>query len=323
MVDGGLMVDPGGGGTDDPRDLPVREKVCDENGQNCTCLRLALLGTLESAANNKDTQPFVDWLNQNSGGTATVTMVTEKPTLDAAYLSGFDILLVANVNSWTFSEPEKAAVETWVKETGGGIVALTGFVSTDAEITASSQLLSFAGMGFAAPKTAENGHNEPVYFGDNMTQNLKSCLPGDAIITSPIRFTPQAGSLDTLSFELDYVGGHVGWTALAPEGATVVATDPVTGGNMAVAKEVDGKGRLLAFGDEWVIFANQWEGASTNMQMDMHNICYVPATDDAEAYLHGVATLYQTKQFWYNAINWVAPPNECGFTVDDPDVVVK
>jgi hypothetical protein len=36
-----------------------------------------------------------------------------------------------------------------------------------------------------------------------------------------------------------------------------------------------------------------------------------------------VQTLYQTKQFWYDAINWVAPPNECGFQVEDPDVVVK
>src|SRR5262245_38890272 len=74
----------GGKGVRDPndtRDLPTRKRTCDASGQNCTCLRLALLGTLNSAANNKDTQPFVDWLNGNSGGTATVAMITTKPTL--------------------------------------------------------------------------------------------------------------------------------------------------------------------------------------------------------------------------------------------------
>src|SRR5689334_20879999 len=61
---------PGGGtGTRDPndmRDLPTRKRTCDASGMNCTCLRLGLLGTLDSSADEKDTQPFVDWLNGNS-----------------------------------------------------------------------------------------------------------------------------------------------------------------------------------------------------------------------------------------------------------------
>jgi hypothetical protein len=71
----GAIIDPNQGGTgmrdpNDTRDVPVRKKTCDANGMNCTCLRLALLGTLDSLANQKDTQPFVDWLNGNSGGSA-------------------------------------------------------------------------------------------------------------------------------------------------------------------------------------------------------------------------------------------------------------
>jgi len=90
---------------------------------------------------------------------------------------------------------------------------------------------------------------------------------------------------------------------------------------MAAALELEGKGRLLAFGDEWVIFRNQWEpvGTPSNQQMDMYNPCWIPAT----ASFHSVKTLYQTKQFWYDAVNWVAPPNECNFIIDDPDVVVR
>ena len=99
----------------------------------------------------------------------------------------------------------------------------------------------------------------------------------------------------------------------------------MTGGNIAVAFEYQGKGRIFAFGDEWVVFSNEWEpsGQPANQQMDQYNPCCVPAAGDVPAHFHSVQTLYQTKQFWYDAINWVAPPNECHLVVVDPDVVVK
>lgn len=328
---------PGGAGTSivvtpqtgvdplDTRDLPVREKVCVEGA--CTCLRLALLGTLDSMANQKDTKPFTDWLNGNSDGTATVTQVSVKPTLNAEFLAQYDILLVANVNSWSFSAAEKAAVEGWVRESGGGIIGLTGFTSTDAEIAASSQLIEFSGLRFQSPKAAENGQQSPVYYKDGAT-DLKNCLSwsgsSEAIITTPIRFQSQVGGMAKLTHGLDYIGAYIGWGVTAPAGATVVATDPVSGGNMAVAYELDGTGRLFALGDEWVIFANQWRptGDPHNRQMDQYNPCWQPPVGDAPGFFHSVQTLYQTKQFWYNAINWVAPPNECNFVVLDPDVVI-
>ncbi|HXK17112.1 MAG TPA: hypothetical protein VNG33_04900, partial [Polyangiaceae bacterium] len=115
----------------------------------------------------------------------------------------------------------------------------------------------------------------------------------------------------------------IGFGVTAPAGATVVATDPVSNQPMAVALEVEGRGRVLAFGDEWVIFKNQWEptGNPNNMQMDMYNKCWEPAQGSAPGFFQSVKTLYQTKQFWYDAINWVAPPNQCNFTIRDPEVV--
>jgi len=141
-------------------------------------------------------------------------------------------------------------------------------------------------------------------------------------ITTPIKFTPQTGTLEKLTANLDYVGAFIGWPVTAPADATVVAKDPVTGGNMAVAKEYNGKGRIFAFGDEWVTFSNEWKqtGTPSNQQMDMYNPCWVPASGNAAGFFHSVQTLYQTKQFWYNAINWVAPPNAC-FEIKDPDVI--
>jgi hypothetical protein len=322
--------------TSDPKDtrkLPVRKKVCDGDGNNCTCLRLALVGTLDSAALIKDTRPFMDWLNGNSGGTATLTMVTTKPLMDDAFLSQYDILLVANVNGWSFSAEEKASVAKWVRELGGGMVVLTGFLSVGGEPAATSQLLEFSGLSFNNTTTAPaSGQGQPVYY-QGGTTNLKDCLAWtgstETIITTPIKFTPQTddnpvvGNLTKLTQHLDYVGAFIGWGVNAPPGAVTVATDPMSGQKMAVAYELENTGRVLAFGDEWVVFANQWEplGQPTRSQPDQYNVCYVMPTADQDGFFHSVATLYQTKQFWYNGINWVAPPNECAFTIKDDRVI--
>ncbi len=322
----------------DTRDLPVRKKVCDAMG-NCSCLRLAMLGTLTSAATDSDSAAFVAWLNDNSAGTATLTNVATKPTIDDTFLNQYDILLVANVNDWVFSDAEKAAVEKWVSTTGGGIITLTGFVSTPAERDESSQIISFSGLNYgtatdSTPETAPaSGQSSPVYYKGGMT-DLKNCLfwnggstthssPG---ITTPIQFTPQTDpELSKLTLNLDYVGAFIGWPVTAPAGSTILAKDPVTQGNMAVALEYNSKGRILAFGDEWVIYSNEWvpTGTPSDMQMDQYNPCWEPAVGSTMGFFQSVETLYQTKQFWFNAINWVAPPNECGFVVNDKDVVVK
>jgi len=334
-----ILTGPNGNGgqttfdPNDTRDIPMRDKVCDAAGK-CTCLHLAMLGTLTSAANDPDTTAFTTWLSEKSDGTAVATNIPTKPTIDAAFLANYDILLVANVNGWKISAAEAAAVEKWVGD-GGGIITLTGFTSTATESADTSQLIKFAGLSYtgttdaqwAAPKS---GEQQPVYYkGGNV--DLKLCMNWDGVvstaakpfITTPIKFTPQTGSLEKLTANLDYTGAFIGWPIMAPADATVIAKDPVTGGNMAVAKEVNGKGRIFAFGDEWVTFTSLWVQSGTPVppQKDAGNKCWVPdATLPAGGFFHSVQTLYQTKQFWYNAINWVAPPNQC-FTLKDPDVI--
>lgn len=325
---------PGVRDPNDPRDLDARPKICDANGK-CTCLRLALVGTLESSANEKDTKPFIDWLNGNSDGTATVTMVSAKPTMDATFLAGYDILVVANVNGWTFSADEKTAVEAWVRA-GGGIVTLTGFNSMAAEPAATSQLVDFAGMGYTGAGMADwvapdAGKSTPIYYKGGAV-SMRNCLnlwslmvDKEAANTTAIKFAPQAAPLADITASLDYVGAYIGWPVKAPAGSTVIATDPATGKNIAVAYEVDGKGRIFSFGDEWIVFTNQWQpsGTFTDARMDAGNMCWQPAAGTEPAFFHSVKSLYQTKQFWYNIINWVAPPSECNFTIVDDDVVVK
>jgi hypothetical protein len=273
----------------DTRTLPIRQQVCDASGK-CSCLRLAMLGTLTSAATDSDSAAFVTWLNGMSDGTATLTNVPTKPSIDATFLAQYDILLVANVNTWVFSADEKAAIEKWVTDTGGGIITLTGFESTPAERDASSQAVSFSGINYGTatdttPMTAPaSGQSEPVYY-QGGTTNLKDCLIRNGVtgthsspdITTPIQFTPQTdttSNLTKLTLDLNYVGAFIGWPVTAPAGATVLAKDPVTGGNMAVALEYNGKGRILSFGDEWVIYTNEWQQAGTPAmsQMDPSNL---------------------------------------------------
>lgn len=338
---GSLMLSTGGNGTtlpmdpNDPRDVPVRPKLCDANG-NCTCLRLALVGTLDSSANAKDTKPFIDWLNGNSDGTATVTMVSAKPTIDATFLAQYDILVIANVNGWAFSADEKAAVADWVKVQGGGIVTLTGFTSTATEAADTSQLVDFAGMGYTGTSMTQwtappTGATTPITYKGG-SADLRNCLnlwsqatDKEASQTTAVKFTPQTAPLDKLTASLDYVGAYIGWPVKAPAGATVIAKDPMSMQNMAVALEVEGKGRIFSFGDEWIVFTNQWQptGSFIDMRMDASNPCWVPPAGTTPSFYHSVKSLYQTKQFWYNIINWVAPPSECNFTIMDPDVVVK
>jgi hypothetical protein len=338
IVGGGTgVVDP-----NDPRMVPVRQKFCDASGK-CTCLRLALLGTLESAAIAKDTKPFIDWLNGNSDGTATVTLISAKPTLDEAFFANYDIIVVANVNGWAFSDAEKASTEKWVREMGGGIVTLTGFSSEVAEVAATSQLVAFAGMGYEGAvqgeaaiggdwtATQDKGVSTPIHYKGG-TVDLRNCLyrwsspiDTEAGNTTAIQFTPQTGTLEKLTASLTYVGAYIGWGAKAPAGSTVIAKDPVSGKNMAVAYEVDGTGRIFTFGDEWIVFTNQWQptGTFTNGTMTAGEMCWQPADGTTPGFYHSVRSLYQTKQFWYNIINWVAPPSECNFTITDSDVVVK
>jgi len=340
---GGPVINTGGSAAlpmdpNDPRNVPVRAKTCDANGV-CTCLRLALVGSLDSSANTKDTKPFIDWLNGKSGGTATVTMVATKPTMDAAFLAMYDILVLANVNTWKFSADEKAAVEAWVK-TGGGIVTLTGFTSNATETADTSQLVDFAGMGYTGTTMGEwtapglpTGQvpTSPIYYKGGSV-DMRNCLfrrssmiDKDAGNTWAVKFAPQAAPLDKLTLGLDYVGAYIGWPVKAPPGSTVLATDSAPGGkNMAVALEVDGKGRILSFGDEWVVLANLWQPISAfESGGGTGDMCYLaPVGTETDTY-HSVKSLYQSKQFWFDVINWVAPPSECNFTIEDPDVVVK
>jgi hypothetical protein len=79
-----------------------------------------------------------------------------------------------------------------------------------------------------------------------------------------------------------------------------------------------GAGKVFLFGDDWVTYTSQWlnGGQATT---DPNNPCW-DATAAASCL---TGQVFQVKQFWYNCINYVAPPTECAFVVKDPSVVLQ
>jgi hypothetical protein len=74
--------------------------------------------------------------------------------------------------------------------------------------------------------------------------------------------------------------------------------DTAAQSKIAGAAKVVGKGRVFAWGDEWVTYTSQW-GLTPD-----------PQYDDAVKYAQCVGytpmTSYTVPQFWYNVFRWVA-----------------
>jgi hypothetical protein len=279
----------------------VKHEVCE--GDACYCLRLAVIGTSDSAANDKDVTAFVDWLNTKSS--CKVSMYEDRVELTADFLGDFDIVLLQLLADsaygpfWTYSDDELKALRSWV-ERGGGMITLTGYsgnMSTDEVATINSVLTPVSGISYNNDRYLADGCDTCWCWGN----------------TVPIYGWNQEHEI---AQNIDQVGAMWGYSINAPEGATVVASE--AGRNAAVAMEI-GKGKVFAFADEWVIFTNQWRDGETTPggAADQYNVCY----DMEKEQFNNAENYFQIPQFWYNVIKWVAPPNNC-FVLQDPDLVV-
>jgi hypothetical protein len=80
------------------------------------------------------------------------------------------------------------------------------------------------------------------------------------------------------------------------------------GGSNALVGKIVGKGRVLAYGDEWITYTSQWTGAGINSAQS----CQGNMPQDK----------YQTAQFWYNMIRWSQPSADCFMIVDEQQPIV-
>ncbi|MGD0835547.1 MAG: hypothetical protein ABSB49_02760 [Polyangia bacterium] len=274
---------------------------CD-GGDGCTCspLNLAVLGKPGDWGANPDGDPptaLQDWLNSASSGTARADNIPNRVTLTPEFLAAYNVIILASLADdskmgpwWTFSDDEVAAFQAWV-ENGGGVISLTGYASGD-ETAPNNQLLGFSGVTY---------NNDGVW-GDCINWSICSCT-GSMTVSDWIRTDPVIANLSTGVTLVGYENGHsINCPADGHVAAQVLNNNVET--NALVGKLV-GKGRVLAYGDEWITYTSQWTGAGDPSSTNPGCAGEMPQDQ------------YQMAQFWYNMIHWSQPAADCFVIVDN------
>lgn len=276
--------------------------ACD-GGDACTCppFRLAVLGKPGKWGANPNGDPdtaLQDWLNSSSAGTAQVDNFTARTTLTPEFLAHYNVIILASLSEdsnmgpwWTFSADESAAFSAWVQN-GGGVISLTGYSGDPGEITPVNQLIGFSGITYSADGV----------WGTCADVQTCNCTHSNTLSewnrTDPV--------VAQLASGMTFVGYELGRTINAPSDSHVAAT--VGGATPTLVGKVVGKGRVLAYGDEWVTYTSQWTGAGNPSANDPGCAGYLPQDK------------YQMAQFWYNVIRWAQPTASC-FMVIGPVII--
>jgi hypothetical protein len=276
---------------------------CDDAGKCGSCLAILSLGqpgqTGSASGDNGNTNAFQTYMNTNTN--ATMTLLRTFTPLTDALLGQYDVVILQaledQVNTsqpWTYQASDIAALQKWV-EAGGGIIAMTGYGLDSAEVKPTNQLLSFSGISYGTANTFTTCPDGLCYCADGS-------IPFDHWLAT---YTDNPALTHDLKSVGIYYGRPVSCTG---SDCQVFAKDPSQGGgNVGVAKVV-GKGRIVAWGDEWVTYTSQW--GLTPTQWD--NAATYP-----ECVGRSAGSIYGVPQFWNNTFKWVAPTATC-FTITQP-----
>lgn len=276
------------------------------DGGDCVCssLSVAVVGTPGVYGDSSDTA-FQNWLNSNSAGVAKVDNYLKKPAFTPEFLAGYNLIILAGLGDhsekapwWTFSDSEIAAFQDWIENKGGGVISLSGYSSDNSEINAKNALLAFTGISylqnnFSPPCVVEDAQHNKMCYRCNNPYQITEWNQGDPVVKN-------------LGLGVTMIGIDGAYPITAPADAHVAATTTTTTttgatvNNWLVGKIV-GKGRVLVYGDEWITYTNQWSGQASN---------------DASCKGLTPQDLYQTAQFWYNALHWTQPGADCFVIVD-------
>jgi hypothetical protein len=217
-------------------------------------------------------------------------MYTIKPTLNANFLSRYDVLIIQwlvdgvqgydGTGYWNFSADELSALKTWVND-GGGIITLSGYDAQSQEVTPLNQIIQ---------ALTDMSYGTADVLGTVSTSNY--CLGESDPLGGWVQSTP-------LGRHINEVGAFHGRPINAGTRATVDCTD---GTHVYAAHEDVGTGHVFAYADEWVTYTSQWFGIDAGA-----------GCQDASA-----AVEYQVPQFWYNAIRYASQATQCPFMLAGP-----
>jgi hypothetical protein len=313
---GGTSTAQGGTSTTRPY---RRAKECDSSGANCTCTTVASLGSPASrsygnaAEGVPDTvNAFHSWLLDKSNLQSVQFYTTKPAPLTAAWLAQWDVLILQDLRSWSFSADEIAAFRAWVKG-GGGVIALSGYFSdNNAEIVQTNTLLYSTGMQLLA--TAAPGQDcstaiaesNTVCPNSNASRSYKCFCWGNAL---PL---VDWNTAHPIAANLTAIGGFRGRAVSVGSGTTVISFQSTPVGATANL----GDGKVFLFGDETVTYESMWLTAG-QVTSSIYNPCF-----DSTASVSCLSGhVFQYKQFWYNALKYVIPPSECTFAINEASVI--
>jgi len=287
--------------------------TCPSPGNCSKCITLASFGTPASKSYgtaSDTTTEFESWLTSTSN--ADVTFVLKKPaSFTLEWLNAFDVIILQDLRTWTFTTDEVAAFQSWIAG-GGGVIALSGYYTSDTtEIAPTNQLLAKTGLSLLATETP--GQTCAVSSATLCPNTKASATPkcycwGNTLpITSWNLVHPIATNLTAIgSFRGRAVSPGTGVTVADYEGTPVAAASSI------------GAGKVFLFGDETVTYVSQWL-AGGSPTTDPYNPCW----DEQAATSCLAGHVFQYKQFWFNAISYVAPASMCTFKIADQGVILN
>ena len=306
QLDASVMVGVPDTGSSEP--LPdLKGYQCDEAGvcTSCQPVRILSLGQPAKYGANSgstdNTDAFQAFINSNTKGTATMQMLQTFTHITDLDLSKYDVIILQALYTnpydpnglWTYSAADAAALYDWVNNKGGAIIAMSGYFSDSTiEIVPLNQLLAPFGI---------------TYDGDNTyTSNDCPNTPNSGTLCycayGSIPFNNWNSQVPDITKNLGKVGVFMGRSITCPgSDCQVVGTnnvDTAAKSNIAGVAKVVGKGRVFAWGDEWVTYTSQW-GLTPDPQYDN-------ATTYAQCVGYTPHTSYTVPQFWYNVFRWAA-----------------
>jgi hypothetical protein len=301
---GGIATTSTGTGesTGDASGVDGRPYRCDDAG-NCSCLAILSLGqpgqTGSATGNNGDTNAFQTYMNTNTN--ATMTILKAFTPLTDSLLSQYDVVILQALQdqtgtsqTWTYAASDVAALEKWVRG-GGAVIAMSGYGLNAAEVNPANQLLSFSGISFGTANTFARCPNTLCSCTDNS-------IPFNNWLTN-------YADNPAITHDLKEIGIYYGRPVnCSGSNCEIFATDPSAGGSSVGVAQVIDKGRILAWGDEWVTYTSQW--GLTPTQWD-------DATANPQCVGKTAQSSYSVPQFWNNVFKWVAPAVTC-FTITQP-----
>lgn len=247
-------VDNDGDGVADDLDAD-RDGVCD-------CLRVGVFGYPSAIHTSSQVQALMH-------RRAVPTTILAGRVLTPEVLAALDVLVVQDVEDGTVygtagqqgvgigigrtvSDAEVQAVGAWVAA-GGGLMTLAGYDTSSAELANVNRLLAPFGLSYASTPLI----SEPV---------VLPVTHWDA--THP------------LAAGVSQVGVSGAYPVLGA--GTAVAWEPSPGAYDLGRALESGRGRVFAWGDEWITFDVEWS-----------------------------TTTFQVQRLWQNALGWLTPPGRC------------